>query len=113
MNQCMEALSLANTVRITIAQERRALRGLSYDEARHRVADLLDGTTEDNEWVGPCRVSHLLAAIPRMGPRKVEYLLRRMDVRNVDRKVRDLPNRQRVELADELRSAASIGVKAA
>lgn len=107
--QRQAALRLANEVRVAISMHRREIRDLGSDYGRLYVADLLDGTDDGIGWLEACGIAHLLRAIPKVGDKKAGYLLRRIDVRSGQRRVRDLTNRQRCLLAEALRSLRPLG----
>ena len=110
--QRREALRVANERRMAIARLRNSLGELSYRDGLARVADLLESDDGD---VGAMRISHLLSGCYRVGPAKVEELLRhaggRLGPVSPSRKVRDLTDRQRRDLCGVLRDPGSMWVR--
>lgn len=97
--QRTSALAAANQVRTHCCRFKKDLSGMSQDDAINAAIDLLDDITRP-EAAMPVR--HLLYAVPNVKTHKATVILRRADVMNADRRVRDLTLRQRRALADVL-----------
>lgn len=89
MSQRLEALQVANRVRFAAADVKRELRD----------GRLLLGDALFDERAMPIVLRDLLLVQPRVGPMRVDRLLRRVEV-NGHRRVRDLTERQRQVVAD-------------
>lgn len=100
--QVMQALQVANEVRLTNARTCRRLTELSRDEARMEVARLL--VEDETAAFESLKVERLLTRIRRLGPTTAYCLLRQVGVQIVGKRVRDLTPRQRVALAKLLSS---------
>lgn len=112
--QNMEALALANTVRIEGAAHRRELRALARRDAFLKAAELLEDPPPS---VQRMKVGHLLTGIHRVGEVESAKILKRSGIydrvpqigpqyRDL-RKRRVLSERQRLALAGELRRRAA------
>lgn len=101
----MQALALANIVRTENAKTKRTIAGLSYLDGCTHVADLLDRHPD-----GPFRsmkALELLCAIHRVQEGSATPLLHGVGVYRPDRRVGELTDRQRAELALTLRVRVS------
>lgn len=102
--QPLEALAVANRVRLARAALRRQVGELSADEGRDRLAGLL----EDAAWRtrGPAAsatVVSVLAWPALVGPVRARRLVRRLGISD-SRLVRDLTGRQARQIAAHLRA---------
>lgn len=105
MSQHLDALQQANQVRSASAATRRQLREMSYHEGCEQVAGwLLDDPLPEIE---ATRLVHLLTSIRRCGETMALKAMRRVGIPQTRLnhliRVRDLTDRERVALADDLR----------
>ena len=98
--QRMSALQQAQKMRLAATEIKRGIFALPYDEGCELVSDLLQ---HPSQAVLSVRVGHLLTSIRGVGPRSAQTWLTRADVRSQDRQVRQLSDRQRLELANVVR----------
>ncbi len=104
-DQRARALTKANEIRVANGILKREIKALPRYDAMHLVADLL----EDN--VAPANslpAQRLIWSIPRIGDARLRGVFYKAQVFNVDRRVKDLTDRQRRALAFELRLRARI-----
>lgn len=102
--QAERALKLANAIRIERAQLKRELRAVTVEEARERLASIMDG--EPPAFLQSMMLGAFLELAPRMGRHKSIQITTRIG-RTAGagwvRPVADLTLRQREVLAHELR----------
>lgn len=104
----MNALVKANRVRDARADLCRDVRGRSYQDGARRVADLLVSYDDIDEFdgIGGLTVRRLLLAVRSFGEAKVMRIVVTVGIRSSDRRVRELTDRQRGEIALLLRGTA-------
>ena len=98
--QCMEALAVANAIRMSNARLRREIAALDYEAGAAKVIAVLD---EPSGPVGSIKVGMLLRCIHGVGELKMAQLLRHAGIFSVTRRVGTLTPRQRRALAQVLR----------
>lgn len=101
--QRFEALERANEVRFGIAALRREISQLDLAAGCDRVADLIE---QRDVMTGAARVGWIVRAIPRVGAQKSSGILNRADIRSYDVHIRDLTERRRLLLIEQLRRDA-------
>lgn len=101
--QQMTALATANERRLGVAEFKRETRRLGTRGAALRVASVFEEYDGDPV-MGAARTRHLLMCVPHLGYQKVAHMLGAVDVRNWDKRLRDLTPRQREGLALLLRT---------
>lgn len=92
--QAMEALKIANDVRLRIAEFRRTVASLPQHEGVIAVADAIENRNEETV-LGSVRIRHLLLSIDLIGDAKARKMLLLAGIANPDRRLRDLTERQR------------------
>jgi hypothetical protein len=102
--QQTQALVWANEVRVAVAQLRHEISDLPQLEAKALVAGLLEDFDSD-EVAEKMRIGAMLISIHGIGVGTVGTWLASAGVRSVDRRVRDLSERQRSVLARLLRQS--------
>lgn len=100
--QSLAALQNANDKRSAMLAARHQIASLRLMEGRLLVADFLVCDVE-SPGAESTPVWRLLNAIRGFGPYKAERALIRAGIISGDKRVRDLTNRQRVALAEQLR----------
>lgn len=100
--QALRALERANRTRLASAALRRELHALDRPEAIAVVAHHL---ADPDEIVGSIPVGRLLRFVPRIGSERAGRILSRVGINGVrsSRRVRDLTERERRDLASVLR----------
>lgn len=98
LEQRMIALDRANQIRAGNAETRARLKKMDGALGAYLVAELLEDMTST---IQALPVSRLLNSIRGVGPGKMEWFCRRAGC-SLDRKVRDLTDRQRELLAEKL-----------
>ena len=96
--QAQEALEKANRHRLAVAATRRELGRLGFEDGREALADLL--LTCEDPAILSGRISWYLEAPIRTGPKAVSRVMRAMNIRRHDARVRDLTMRQREIMAN-------------
>jgi hypothetical protein len=104
LDQRMAALEKANTMRSRMLAVKVDLRSRSPLKARAHVAGLL---RDCDPSIGPMKLRLLLGALPKVGQAKSQAILCAIDVRNGDRRVDELTDRQRLMLASILSAERS------
>lgn len=99
--QQMSALELANRTRARSAEVRLEIACLSKESGRERLADLL---CAHDERIDPIPVGRLLMTVRGVHDVKSGELLRAAGVLSSTKRVRNLTDRQRLALAQHLRS---------
>ena len=95
------ALVKANVYRIAVAEKRREIAAMDRIEAAFYLADLIE--TADDPGLLSGRITHYLTSIPGRGPTYSNRVLGELGVRVATKRLRDLTDRQRRILADEIR----------
>lgn len=92
--QCIEALELANVIRLEQTEVLRTLRRLPSAEAKREAAHLIYDPTET---VGGIRLDRFLRAVPRVGEHKMRLLLQDCGLTGTKalKRIRDLTDRER------------------
>lgn len=104
--QCLAALAKANVIRKSNADFIRQLRTGPGEAARFLVAAAL---VEPDDATGALPVRRLLLGIPRFGAARAGRYLRAAGIVSGDRRVRDLSDRQRQQLARWLHAGVGFG----
>lgn len=102
--QPLEALALANQVRLARASLRREVGALAADEGRERLAGLLDVPAWRTD--GPAATATVVSVLTwpaLVGPVRARRLVRRLGISD-SRLVRDLTGRQAAQVAAHLRA---------
>lgn len=101
--QHLDALDRANTIRFAKAEIKRELRALPPAEAMMFASDVVAGYATiagfPPEALGAFRLGELLSAIPRCGPQKQRAIAHRARLVSIDRRIRDLTERERMAVA--------------
>lgn len=96
-SQPLQALALANEVRLANAETCRRIAAMPYEQARHEVASIL---LDPDGRQARLRVVWLLRAVPRVGLLTARRMLAEADLEGREsRQLRDLTARQREVLA--------------
>lgn len=103
--QRMDALAAANEIRLGIARVRAEVFALEQPAGCEEVAGLLENP---DETVSAMKIGTLLLSVRKFGRQRVGRLLSMAEVRSMDRRVRDLSERQRRVLAGLLRDRARV-----
>lgn len=98
VEQAQAALDKANRHRLAVAAKRRELGELSFEDGRQALADLL--LTCEDPAILSGRISWYLEAPVRTGPKASARVMRAMNIRRHDARVRDLTMRQREIMAN-------------
>jgi hypothetical protein len=102
MSQHMDALKLANEMRLAQTAFKTYIRGMGWIEAREALAnEILDPSPA----VAAMYLHKLLDGLPRGGPWQTERVLEQVGLRNTNRRLRELTERQRNVLADAVRES--------
>lgn len=106
--QAMEALNEANRVRVARAALKKEIRSLPKEEAVAVVCDVVTGGKPDYSGMP---LLELFGAIPQVSHRRSERIVRRMrfPFRTPKRRICELTDHQRRELADGLREEVCSG----
>lgn len=99
--QRADALKLANRRRIACAEFKQDIAELDAIDGARRLADFIEADLPDQ--FQSMRVVNALMAVRSIGDLKARAMLRACDVGNSGRYLRDLTQRQRFVLAEELR----------
>lgn len=101
-DQRVGALKLANRYRIAVARECERIARMDWREGREEVAKLIEECDDDALLSG--RVAKYLNAPRYIGTAKVGKLMAKTDIRRNDKRLRDLTDRQRREIAQAVRN---------
>ena len=99
--QARDALAKANSFRFAVAAERRKIAAMNRAAAAGYLAELIE-TTGDPA-IESAQIRRLLDALPRRGPQWVEKTFTHLGIKTATKRLRDLTQRQRKELADQVR----------
>lgn len=106
--QHLQALEHANQMRLAKAEVKRDLREQPPHRAMMLAADMIAGDHDPigcpDGTIGAFRLGELLAAIPRCGPQKQRAIAHRARMVSIDRRIRDLTERERLAVAAVLRA---------
>lgn len=101
--QAQEALAKANETRLVISVVRKDLGKLDRRAGFQAAANILvDEHDYETEAVEAMRFEKLLGSIRRVGPSYATAVAKQAGITNVNRRLRDLTNRQRVAAAEAL-----------
>lgn len=99
----MVNLAKGNRVRAKVAELKDSVREAPRDEALEKVADIIQDPPEE---FGSIRVGKLLRCVPYVGSAKVRLAVRFAGIASEDKRLRQLSERQRLALAEEVRELA-------
>ena len=100
--QIFESLGKANEYRLAIAAEKKKISQMPRSKAPAYLGDLIENTKEPA--ILSAQVRWLLGALPGKGPRFVDRAFNELDIRTATRRLRQLTERQRVEMAEFVRT---------
>ncbi len=100
--QRSDALQVANEYRLALADRRKEIAAMPYSDGRSALADLIEMTDCPKMLAG--RVFYWLTAPHRAGTTKAFRVLAALEIRDANRRLRDLTDRQRSLLADAVRN---------
>jgi poly-gamma-glutamate capsule biosynthesis protein CapA/YwtB (metallophosphatase superfamily) len=100
------ALGKANDVRVCVANFKRELAGLGTAAALKRVAYAIKNRHGDT-LLGAAKVRDLITASSRYGRIKAKNIMAEADIRDPDKRLRDLTDRQRREVVAILETEAT------
>ena len=98
--QRMDALKGANAIRGEAADIRRELKPMKLRDAKERLAGLIE---QGNAAILSRPTGQVLLMVPRIGSAKADHIMAAAGVR-VPRKLRELSERQRAVIVDQLRN---------
>lgn len=99
--QNMQALAYANEIRIGAMHTKKYIRGLPSATAARKVAEALTEEHDDHV-IGSIQVRRLLTCIRGLGEEKTTTCLIAAGVQNFERRIRDMPEKQRNAVAMQL-----------
>lgn len=97
-----QALALANQIRTDKAKLKARITSLGYATGAAMAAALVDD--RHNDIAGAFSVREIIRCVPKLGDVAVHEAVKHCGIRTADRKLRDLTDRQRDELAHVLRN---------
>ena len=98
LSQSMEALEKANRYRLAVAAKKRELGSLDFHAGRKALSEFIL-TCEDPALLSG-RVTWYLEAPVKTGPQAAARVMRAMNIRRHDARLRDLTMRQREVIAE-------------